>query len=268
LPRPDKSGRGNLHSRQMRFLKVKTRAFLPPKDNIFQLIDKSLPKLKEGDVLFITSKILSIHQGKCIKLQVASGPPSLKLRRASKLKVIEQEADYSLPKRVVAGSDIVLTIKDSTLIPSAGIDESNANGYLILWPKNSSKVAKEICQYLKKKFKIKKLAVIITDSHTTPLRWGTQGISIGFYGLEPLYDYRGKKDIFGRKLKYTQSNIVDSLSSMAVLLMGEGNEKIPMIILRNANFIKFTNKDTHKKLVIEPRKDLYYPILKQFKRFK
>ncbi len=240
----------------MQFMPIKTREFLPPKDDIFGLMDKHLPHLKEGDVLFVTSKILAIHQGRCVKLD----------DHREKLKLIKQEADYSLPKRVLNGLDIVLTIKDYTLIPSAGIDESNGNGYDILWPKNSTQAAKKICKYLKKKFKIKKLAVAITDSHTTPLRWGTQGISIGFFGLEPLFDYRGKKDIFGRKLKYTQSNIVDSISNMAVLLMGEGNEKTPMMVLRGAKFIKFTNHSTHRKLVIEPKKDLYYPLLKIFKK--
>jgi dihydrofolate synthase / folylpolyglutamate synthase len=240
----------------MKFIPVKTRAFLPPKDDLYELLNESLPKLKEGDVVFVTSKVLAIHQGKTRKIQDPR----------TKIQLIRSEADYSLPKTKVNGSDIVLTIKDYTLIPSAGIDESNGNGYIILWPKDTNQAAKEICQYLKKKYHLKKLAVIITDSHTTPLRWGTQGISIGFYGLEPLYDYRGKKDIFGRKLKHTQSNIVDSLSSIAVLLMGEGDEKIPMMVLRDAKFIKFTSKDTYRKLVIEPKKDLYYPLLKVFKK--
>ncbi|MDE2312154.1 MAG: coenzyme F420-0:L-glutamate ligase [Patescibacteria group bacterium] len=241
----------------MKFFPIKTRPFIPPRDNIFKLLDESLPQLKEGDVVFITSKILSIHQGKCVKITKS---------KTQKSRLTTQEADYSLPASQVAGSEIILTIKDYTLIPSSGIDESNGSGYLILWPKHPSREAKTIGQYLKRKYRIKKLSIIITDSHTTPLRWGTQGISIGFYGLEPLLDYRGKKDIFGRKLKHTQVNVVDSLTAMAVLLMGEGDERQPLLVLRGANFIRFTNKDTHRKLVIEPKKDLYYPLLKIFRK--
>lgn len=241
----------------MQFIKVKTRAFIPPKDDVFELLNQHLPKLKEGDVVFIASKVLAIHQGRCIEKSKIKNQKS---------KLIKQEADYRLPGQLVAGSEIILTIKDHTLIPSAGIDESNGKGYFILWPKNTNQLCKQICEYLKKRDKVKKLAVIATDSHTTPLRWGTTGISIGFFGLEPLFDYRGKKDIFGRKLKYTQSNIVDALSAMAVLLMGEGSERIPMVIGRGLNFIKFTNKDSYKKLVIDPKKDLYYPILKIFRK--
>ncbi len=228
---------------------------MPPKDDLFELMDKHLPKLKNGDVLFITSKVLAIHQGRCVK---ADG--------ADKFKLIKQEADYSLPKHKTAGHEFVLTIKDHTLIPSAGIDESNGNGYYILWPKNTQSLLKQLWTYLKKKNGIKNLGLIATDSHTIPLRWGTQGISIGFYGFNPLKDYRGKTDIFGRKLKFTQSNIVDSLSAAAVLLMGEGKEKTPMLIGRNASFIEFTGRDMHKKLVINPKKDIYASLLKPFQQ--
>lgn len=172
----------------------------------------------------------------------------------------------SLPPAMVGNSEIIITIKNNTLIPSAGIDRSNANGYSILWPKNVNKLLEEIYHYLTKKNQIKKLAIVATDSHTTPLRWGTSGISIGLYGMEPLYDYRGEKDIFGRALEYTQSNITDSLSAMAVLLMGEGREQTPIIIGRAITSIAFTNKPTYHKLIIPPKKDLYYPLLKNFKK--
>jgi F420-0:gamma-glutamyl ligase len=189
-------------------------------------------------------------------------------KNVSKDKLIMQEAEAYIPPSQVPNGEMFLTIKEYILVPVAGIDESNGNGYYILWPKQSSKLAKEICGYLKQKHHIKKLAVIVTDSHTTPLRYGVTGISLGFFGLEPLYDYRGKPDIFGRKLKFTKSNIVDALSALAVLAMGEGKEQTPMAIIRGANFVQFTNRDTYKKLVIPPTLDIYSPLLKVFKENK
>lgn len=242
---------------QLDIIPIKTKKFLPPKDDLYAAL-KHLPGLKEGDVLVIASKILAIHQGRCIKYNVSS----------IKHEEIKKEADYYLPPHLVGRSEIVLTIKDNTLIPSAGIDESNGNEYYILWPKNSSAEAKRITSYLKKQNKIKKLGTIIADSHTTPLRWGTQGISLGFFGIEPLKDYRGQKDIFGRKMKYTQSNIIDSLANLGVLMMGEGKEQTPLVIIRGMKNLKFTNKLNNRKLVIEPKKDLYYPLLKIFKKEK
>ncbi|MDR2416268.1 MAG: coenzyme F420-0:L-glutamate ligase [Candidatus Peribacteria bacterium] len=66
-------------------------------------------------------------------------------------------------------------------MPSAGIDESNANGYFILYPKDCLSFCKEVHQLLCKKFAIRNLGVIITDSTTRPLRWGVSGIAIYSY---------------------------------------------------------------------------------------
>jgi len=241
----------------VKIIPVKTRKLLPPKDDIFKLLNTSLPKLKEGDVLLVASKLLSIHQGRAKKLKVKS----------EKLKIIKQEAERWIQSKMSSNEPIVLTIKNHTLIPNAGIDESNAKGYILLWPKNTGLLCKQIWQFLKKKNKIKKLAIVAIDSHCVPLRWGTVGISIGHFGIEPVLDYRGKKDLFGKKLKWTRKNIVDALAAMGTFMMGEGNEQIPLVIIRGMEGLKFTNKDTRKKLVIKPKKDLYYPLLKSFKKF-
>ena len=242
----------------MNFIKIQTRAILPPKDDIYLILDKYLPKLHEGDVVFITSKILSIHQGRCKLIGEVK----------DKDKLVISEADYYIPRSQIPNGYVVLTLKEHTLIPTSGIDESNANGYYILWPEKLQPLLKDIQTYLRKKHKISKLAVIATDSHTNPLRFGITGISIGFYGMKPLFDYRGQKDIFGRRLKMTQTNIVDALSSFAVMLMGEGNERTPIIVGRGVEHIEFANKDYYKSFVIPPENDIYYPLLKAFKKRK
>ena len=238
----------------MKFIPVKTRKILPPKDDLYAVLDASLPKLREGDVVFITSKVLAIHQGRCTKIG----------KGVNKKNLIKSEADAFIEDKN-SYWDFILTIKDSTLIPSAGIDESNGNGYYILWPKNTNKLLKEIRDYLKKKFKIKKLALVATDSHAVPLRWGVSGISTGFYGMEPLWDRRGASDVFGRKLEYTKVNVPDALAATAVLLMGEAGERTPVVILRGAQRIQFTNKSTWHKITIRPEKDIYAPLLRKLK---
>jgi len=237
----------------MKFIPVHTRVFSPPQDDIYKLLTESLPLLQEGDVVFITSKIVSIHQGRCVKKDTG----------VNKEDLVKQEAEQYL-----SGSNnsagVPLTIKGHTLIPAAGIDESNANGYYILWPEKINETAEEFCRWLKAKYSLEKLAVVITDSHTIPLRWGVVGISIGFYGLRPLKDYRGIPDIFGRQLKMTQVNVVDALSTMATLLMGEGAEQTPLVILRGADFVEFSDKAVYNELIIPPGMDLYAPLLKVF----
>ncbi|MBI3627066.1 coenzyme F420-0:L-glutamate ligase [Candidatus Uhrbacteria bacterium] len=233
---------------------IKTRPLLPPQDDIFPILDQYLPALQEKDVLIITSKVLAIHQGRCIKIT----------DKVNKDDLIKQEADQFIPRERVPNQSVVLSIKGNTLIPSSGIDESNADGHYILWPENPTFLAKQICQYLKQKHGLTDLAVIVTDSHTTPLRWGVLGISIGFFGLEPLRDYRGTPDIFGRKLKMTQQNVVDMLAVLGVAAMGEGNEQTPMAIIRGVDFVRFTDKDTYDKFIIPKDQDIYKPLLEEF----
>lgn len=243
--------------RTMQFIKVKTRTMMPPKDDLYAAMDAAMPKLKEGDIVLVTSKVVSIHQGRCVPIE--SVP--------DKNRLIIKEAEAFIPVEKTSNPwGVILTIKQHTLIPTSGIDESNANGHYILWPRNINQTAREIAQYLKKKNGIKKLGVIITDSHTVPMRWGTIGVSIGFWGFNPLKDYRGTKDIFGRKLKFTQANIPDALSALAVMLMGEGNERVPIVIAHNVPGVKFSPRNFYRDFVIEPKLDLYAPLLKVFKK--
>lgn len=239
-------------------LPIKTRAMLPPQDNIYPILEEYLPVLQENDVLLITSKVLAIHQGRCIKIS----------DNVCKDDVIAQEAEYLIPRAEVPYQAVILTIKENTLIPSAGIDESNANGHYVLWPKNSSELCKELCVFLKNKYRLKNLAIIATDSHTTPLRWGVLGISIGFYGLEPLYDYRGQSDIFGRELQMTQRNVVDMLSVLGVAAMGEGAEHTPLAIIRGVPGIEFTDKETYGEFIIPKDQDIFKPLLDRFHHVK
>lgn len=235
-------------------LPIKTSPILPPEQSIYPILEEYLPSLQENDLLLITSKILAIHQGRCLKITDTTNKDDL----------IKSEAEYFIPRSEVPFQSATLTIKENTLIASAGIDESNANGYYVLWPKNTNTLVKEICILLKKRYKINNLAVIATDSHTMPLRWGVLGISIGFYGLEPLYDYRGQPDIFGRKLKMTQRNIVDMLAVLGVAAMGEGAEQTPLAIIRGMPGIQFTDKDTYEDLIIPKDADIYKPLLDRF----
>ena len=79
------------------------------------------------------------------------------------------------------------------------------------------------------------------DSHCQPLRTGVVGIALGWAGIEGVEDERGEKDLYGKELHVTQKNSADQLASAASLMMGEGNESIPFVLIKKAP-IKFTNK--------------------------
>ena len=151
-----------------------------------------------------------------------------------------------------------------------GIDESNGNGYYILWPKDPQKTANEARKYLARKFGLKKVGVIITDSKITPLRWGVTGSAIVHSGFAPLNNYIGDKDIFGRELKFTKTNIMDGLGAAAVMIIGEGNEQTPLAVIEDVPFVRFQQRNPTRKELAEVRitmmeDDLYRPILTSVK---
>ncbi len=215
---------------------IKTRKFLPPKDDLWSLIKESISELSENSVVAITSKVVSIGEGRCI---FADGS-------VDKRQLAISEAELYVPREEDRKRRLH-TITHGMLMGSAGIDESNAGGYYILLPKNPDKSAKEIWRFLRREYKVKSLGVVITDSNAAVLKRGIVGKAIAFYGFSHLKNYVGKKDLFGRKFKYSRTNIPDSLAAFAVYLMGEGREQTPIVIFEDLPFIKFVTRPPHYK---------------------
>ncbi len=241
----------------MKVTSIKTHKITQKNINIFFVLDKYLPKLPEKSVVAVTSKIVSICEGRMVKMGTVD-----------KDELIRQEAQFYLP-RESSKYNVSLTIARNILAASAGIDESNGNGYYVLWPKNPQKSANKIREHLQKKFKIKHVGVIITDSKTTPLRWGVTGITLAYSGIIPLKNYIGTKDIFGKVMEYTKTSIIDSLASTATVVMGEGKEQTPLAIIEDVPFIKFQSRNPTKEeiatLHINIEDDLYAPLIKNAK---
>lgn len=232
----------------------KTDAILPG-ESLFSILDTYLPKLEEKDILIITSKVVSLCEGAVVKNDGA----------ICKKELIRESADAFLDLEDLGKHDIQLTLKHHIIIPSAGIDESNGNGYYILYPQNPQASAIAIWEYLKKRDGLKHLGVIISDSHSTPLRRGVIGIGISWCGLSPLHSYIGKPDCFDSPLKMTKVNVIDSLTAAAVYCMGEGNEQTPLAVVNGAINVEFqehppTEEET-KEFLVPMEEDLYAPLL-------
>lgn len=240
----------------MKIRAIKTRALIPPKDDLLSAIKESFLrfKIKERSIITVTSKVVSIWQGRCVRAD----------KKIKKDELVKKESVFYIDRKQMPQKYVTLTIKDNILIPSAGIDESNANGYYVLWPKNPFVSAKQIHSFIKKEYGLKEFGVIITDSHTTPMRNGIMGIGIAYCGFYPLKDYRNKKDIFGRIFNMSQTNIIDSLAAAAVYKMGEGAERTPIAVIEDAGEIQFSGNDFTKKdpMKIDIDDDIYAPLLK------
>ncbi len=78
----------------------------------------------------------------------------------------------------------------------------------------------------------KSVAVVICDTYSRPFRRGQVNFAIGVSGLGLFRDYRGKKDLFGQVLKVKNVAVVDEIAAAAELLMGQGTEARPVVVLR------------------------------------
>ena len=205
---------------------------------------KKIPKKNlENSVLAVTSKIVALSERRTRELK----------NKKDKIKLIKKESDFILNK------NFLFTLKDGMVMAFAGIDESNGDGKLILLPKDSFKSAAILRKKLIQKYNLKNLGVLITDSGFIPLRSGAVGMAIGYAGFQGVKNYIGKKDIFGRVLKMSKTNIADSLAASAVLSMGEGSERQPLAIITNVPVV-FTEKMNKKEMKINIKKDIYAPL--------
>jgi coenzyme F420-0:L-glutamate ligase len=221
---------------------LKTRLFKEGEE-LVPFLRSSIKSLKEGSVLVISSKIVSLSEGR------TANPKDRE-------RLIQKESQKARKTKLVW-----LTVSGGIVMANAGIDESNGNGKIILLPKDSYKSAVRLRAALKKAYKIKKLGVIISDSVVMPLRRGVVGVALGYAGFKGVKDYKGKKDLFGRKFKFASSNIADSLTTAAMVTMGEGNERQPFAVIENAPVV-FSDKPPKKEISINPKADMYGVLFK------
>ncbi len=235
---------------------------IQPAENLFDILDAYLPQLQEKSVVVLASKIVGICEGNVIKID--PNKPIDEQKNA----LAEQEADYYLPKEYNQYG-FILTIKHNLMVASAGIDESNSNGFFSLWPKDPQKSANDIREHLIKKHKVEHIGVILTDSKLTPLRWGVTGYAITHSGFQALNNYIGKPDIYGRLMLSEQSNIPDSFASAAVITMGEGNEQQPLAVITDVPFVTFQKRNPTEEelnnLKINIEEDVFASLLTHVK---
>lgn len=237
----------------MYYTPIKTRRLEPPQDDLFPVLDESLTSVQPGDLILITSKVVSIHQGRCVPIE-----------GVDKRALIEQEAEYMIERDNVEWPFPPLAITNFTILSGAGIDESNADGHYVLLPERPFDAAEQIWQYLAKKFGFTDFGVIITDSRSQPMRYGAIGVSLSWWGFHPIHSHRGNTDLFGRPLRFEITNIVDAVASGAAAVCGEADECTPLVIARQVPNLRFTDTDTRHQVFKSEKEDLFYPLLKPF----
>ena len=224
---------------------------------VIEELERQRFALQTRDVLAVASKVASLCERRIARLdevvvsERAEGLAKRWRMNEQLTQLVLEEAD-----EVLGGvKGFLLTIRNGVLTANSGVDLKNSPiGTATLWPKNPDKSASELRRSLEARYQ-KRLGVLIVDSRVTPLRLGTVGLAIGASGFLPVKDDRGKPDLYGRRVRVTQTNIIDDLASSAHLLMGEVNERIGVVIIRNAP-IRLDDKATSRRARLSRRRCL------------
>lgn len=234
----------------MHLYPYKLRLLVPPKDDLKEAIRASKLSLRDGDIVAISSKVVSIGEGACVPMHEYD-KTALTIAEAEWYRHVSQAKHKTL-----------FTIARGALVGASGIDESNGNDQYVLYPKDPFKSARQLRSWLCKTYGVKKIAVIIVDSKSDPLRRGAVGFALSWDGIDPLRDYRGTPDLFGRIIQKETANLIDSLATAANLHMGEAAERTPLVVIRSAPNIILKNRSAElDQLIVEPSDDLFAPVM-------
>jgi len=214
--------------------------------------------LRGGDVVVVSSKAVSMAEGNVVRLSAVR--PGRRAKRLAGItgqpsefvQVVLDESDEVIS--AVRGA--ILTVKDGTICVNAGADLSNAPaGHAILWPRNPHLSARMIMRSIGGAGK--RVGVVISDSVVRPLRLGTVGQAIGWAGLDPVMDCRGQPDIYGKPLRITFRALADQIATAAQLVMGEGDERRPVAIVRG---LVLPSRGSRTSPIIPKKKCLYFSV--------
>lgn len=210
---------------------------IEPLDDLSELILMS-SDLHDGDILVVAQKIVSKQEGRIVDLSTVK--PSLLSEGISSQYQKDPritELILSEAKRIVRMKNgiIIVETNNGIICANAGVDESNVEeGYATLLPINSDISAQTIRNKIREQTN-KNVAVIISDTFGRPFRMGQTNCAIGISGLNPILNYAGTMDSFGKILRITEIAVADELSAAAELVMGKAL-KCPVAIIRNYSF--------------------------------
>jgi coenzyme F420-0:L-glutamate ligase / coenzyme F420-1:gamma-L-glutamate ligase len=227
---------------EVRIVGLSGLPLVKPDDDIAALILDALGKqnaaIQDGDVVVIAQKIISKAEGRIRRLgDVRPGWEAERLARVAGKPppLVQLILDESTAIVRAVWNVFVTRHRTGHVLANAGIDASNVEGgendTVLLWPIDPDASAKRLHVALGTATG-RRLAVIIADSLGRAWRLGTLGTAIGASGLRVTDDRRGQIDLFGRPLQATVVAVADAISAIAVLMMGEGSEGTPVVIVR------------------------------------
>ena len=187
---------------------------ITPGASLAELIVAAAPDLADGDILVVTSKIISKAEGRVVRAD-------------------REEAIAAETVRVVArrGPTTIAQTRHGLVLAAAGVDRSNtAPGTVVLLPEDPDESARRLRKAITG-LTGKTIGVLITDTMGRPWRNGQTDTAIGAAGVLPLRDHRGQSDSFGNVLEVTVAAVADEIAAAAELVKGK-SDQVPVAIVR------------------------------------
>jgi coenzyme F420-0:L-glutamate ligase/coenzyme F420-1:gamma-L-glutamate ligase len=221
-----------------------------PGDDVGSLVCAALAQAgcelrAEGDVLVVTSKILSRAEDRFVDLssvQPSAAARELATRTHKDPRACELILRESSEVSRAAPNVLIVRHRLGFVSANAGIDESNGRPaseghgpWVLLLPIDPDGSARAIRAAVRARFGVD-VGVVVTDSHGRPFRIGSVGIAIGVAGVPALWDQRGRVDLHGRALEVTVTALADQIAAAADLIAGQADEGRPLVLVRGLRF--------------------------------
>jgi coenzyme F420-0:L-glutamate ligase / coenzyme F420-1:gamma-L-glutamate ligase len=191
-------------------------------DDLGGIITAAAPWLADGDVLVVTSKIVSKAEGRLVEVPVAGAE-----RDEARAAVLESETARVVARR---GPTTIVQTHHGFVMAAAGIDASNVDKtHLVLLPADPDESARRLRDDLLRRGL--DVGVIISDTMGRAWRNGLTDVALGAAGIEPIRDHRGETDPYGNELEITQMAVIDELAAAGELVKGKVDQT-PVAVVR------------------------------------
>jgi coenzyme F420-0:L-glutamate ligase/coenzyme F420-1:gamma-L-glutamate ligase len=206
-----------------------------PGDDLAKLIAAAAPELADGDVLAVTSKIVSKAEGRIVHADD---------REAA----IDAEMVRLVARR---GPTRIVETRHGFVMAAAGVDASNtAPGTVLLLPEDPDASARGIRAGLRDALGVD-VGVIVTDTFGRPWREGLTDVAIGAAGLRVVDDLRGARDSHGNELAVTVTAIGDELAAAGDLVKGKANG-LPVAVVRGLDHLVLADDGPGARPLVRP----------------
>ncbi|MGA5463969.1 coenzyme F420-0:L-glutamate ligase [Mycobacterium sp. NPDC050041] len=192
-------------------------------DDLAAALAATAPWLRDGDVVVVTSKVVSKCEGR-----IVAAPADPEERDALRRKLIDDEAVRVLARK---GKTLITENAIGLIQAAAGVDGSNVGSTeLALLPVDPDGSAAALRSGLADRLGVR-VAVVITDTMGRAWRNGQTDAAIGAAGLTVLHGYAGARDVHGNELLVTEVAVADEIAAAADLVKGKLTG-IPVAVVR------------------------------------